>query len=84
MMYRKSEKNENGSVTLFVLIAMIFMCIILINVYIASKNSTQLKQIEKIKAEYSSHESIDDVYNRIYSQFKDYIILQSGPKKNRI
>ena len=61
MMYRKSEKNENGSVTLFVLIAMIFMCIILINVYIASKNSTQLKQIEKIKAEYSSHESIDDI-----------------------
>lgn len=81
MMYRKSEKNENGSVTLFALIAIIFMCIILINVYIASKNSTQLKQIEKIKAEYSSHESIDDVYNRIYSQFKDYIILQSGPKK---
>lgn len=62
-------KNEKGSVTLFVLICMMFFCLILLGIYLASinKNNSQLKELENIKEEYISQESIDEIY---YNQVK--------------
>lgn len=66
MMNKNIYKNEKGSITLFVLVSMIFFCLILLGFYLSSINSnnTQLKEIENIKEQYTSQEDINDIYLR--------------------
>lgn len=59
------RKNEKGSVTLFVLIACIFIVLILvmINIGIMNKNINSEKEIDKIISEYNKNESsINEIY----------------------
>lgn len=59
-------KNEKGSITLFVLVCMMFICLILLGFYLNSVNSNnaQLREIESIKEQYNSQEDINDIYLR--------------------
>ena len=65
------KKGERGSVTLFVLIAMIFFLTVGIGVYMANINTQQSQQqdVKKIQSEYAG---TDDV-NSIYQEQKDKI-----------
>ena len=66
MMNKNIYKNEKGSITLFVLICMMFICLILLGFYLSSINSNnaQLKEIQSIKEQYTSQEDINDIYLR--------------------
>ena len=58
-------KKEKGSITLFVLIACMFMMIILlmVNIGVINKNSSQERELEKIAKEYSQNETdLDEAY----------------------
>lgn len=56
-------RKERGSITLFVLVAMILIIGVLAIIYIKTtqKNSNQLQQIEKIQEEYQS-QNIEQEY----------------------
>ena len=66
MINKNIYKNEKGSITLFVLVCMIFICLILLGFYLSSVNSNnaQLREIESIKEQYNSQEDINDIYLR--------------------
>ena len=64
-------KKENGSVTLFVLIAMLLIVAVLTIIYmqVREKNNNQAHQIEKIQEEYQSgNSSLDSIYNNALSK----------------
>ena len=64
-------KKENGSVTLFVLIAMLLIVGVLAIIYIQvrEKNNNQVQQIEKIQEEYQSeNSSLASIYNNALSE----------------
>lgn len=56
-------RKENGSATLFVLVAMIFITIVLLIIYmnVREKNNNQLQEINKIQEEYQM-ENIEQEY----------------------
>ena len=61
-------KSEKGSITLFVLVAMMLMCFVVIGIYMnaTNENANQMEELEKIKAEYEQeYKSIDEIYNDI-------------------
>lgn len=67
------NKNEVGSITLFVLIVILFFIIVLMEVYagLKTKKNSQSKETDKIQAEYNvSGEDVERVYEeeikRIY------------------
>lgn len=64
----KIIKNEKGSITLFVLIAMLFFLIVVFSVFISSSNKMQAQtsEIDKIQEEYDK--DIDEIYNQVYDQ----------------
>ena len=64
-------KNQNGSITLFVLLSIMFFVIILVGLYINSsyKFQKQKQDIEKIQKSYNT-ENIDDLYNKTYEKQK--------------
>lgn len=66
MINKNLYKNEKGSITLFVLVSMMFFCLILLGFYLSSINSNnaQLKEIQSIKEQYTSQEDINDIYLR--------------------
>ncbi len=57
--------KEKGSITLFVLIAMLLIISVLSIIYIqiSEKNNNQLKQIERIQEEYNAT-NIDQSYQK--------------------
>lgn len=62
----KNNKNENGSITLFVLIAMIFVLIIVCTIYITKQNELleQEKEINEIQESYNiDNNELLDEYN---------------------
>ncbi len=64
-------KKEKGSITLFVLIAILMFIILAINIYINinNKNMAQAEEILKVKNEYyASYEQMDEQYNKITNQ----------------
>ncbi len=72
-------KNDSGSVTLFVLIAMIFFLIVCFFIYTNSNNKkvSQMKELEQLKKNYeSSIDEIDDKYEDIIS---NEIIIEFSP-----
>lgn len=66
-------KNQKGSITLFVLIACMFMIVILliINIAVINKNSNQEKGLEKIAKEYNQNETdLNNAYEKIVDENK--------------
>ena len=65
-MRKRMLKNEKGSITLFVLLAILFFVIIVFGLFISSsnKNVIQSSELDKIKEEYQ--ESINNI-NQIYN-----------------
>ena len=61
----KNIKNQNGSITLFVLIALLFFLILAFSAYVAStsKLQAQEKQYSKIKSNYENSYTDDDIKN---------------------
>lgn len=64
-MQRKILKNEKGSITLFILLAILFFLIVIFTlfVYSSNKNTIQNSEIDKIKREYQ--DSVNNI-NQIY------------------
>lgn len=64
MLYKNKIKSSKGSITLYVLISMIFFLVIVFGIYTNASNKTQKqdKEINKIQKEYQQ-EDIDDLYN---------------------
>jgi len=66
--YTKKSKGEKGSITIFVLLSMLFFVIILSGVYIASlnKQKASLEYVEKIAEIYNVDESeYENIYNNV-------------------
>ena len=61
----KKLKKQNGSITLFVLIALLFFMILAFSAYVASTNSVQVqeKQYSKIKSNYENSYTDEDIKN---------------------
>lgn len=67
-MIRKKLVNQKGSITLFVLLAMIFFIVIILNMTmnVANKKQSQILEYDKIKQEYEKNiNNIDQVYNEV-------------------
>lgn len=64
------KKKEKGSITLFVLISMMFFLSVTAVVYVNSSNKVQKqeKEIEKIKKQYEK-EDVNDVYEETYNNY---------------
>ena len=66
---KKTIKNENGSITVFVVATILFILVLVMIFYfsINNKATTQNKDIDKIKSEYqSSNESeMNQAYERL-------------------
>ena len=70
-MQKKILKSENGSITLFVLLAILFFLIVIFSLFINSsnKNIIQSSEIDKIKEEYQeSIDNIDQIYKDTVSK----------------
>ncbi len=64
-MLKKFLKNEKGSITLFVVAAILFFLIVVFSMFMTSSNKSriQISEIDKIKEEYAkSVENIDQIY----------------------
>lgn len=74
---KRRKKNERGSVTLFVLIAMIFFLTAGIAIYIANVNSgmSQQKDVKKIQSEYDDTGDLDTVYDEQISEMEQKLTL---------
>ena len=73
---QKSKNKEQGSITIFIVISIIFFLIIAIGVYISisNKSSSQNSEISKIKSEYEiSKEQIDEKYEEIIKDYNDQV-----------
>ncbi len=78
----KILRNERGSVTLFVLIAMLFFLMYMVGLYIMSANSesSQIAETARIKEIYEEGtNNIDDVYATLESHSNTYNLPENGP-----
>ena len=69
-MQKKILKNEKGSITLFVILAILFFLIVVFSVFMSSsnKNRIQASELDKIKEEYEKDvNNIDEIYDEIAS-----------------
>lgn len=69
MSFKSNIKEQKGSITLFVLISIMFFVIVLMGLYINSsyKMQKQQREIEQIQKSYNK-ENIDDLYNKAYEK----------------
>lgn len=72
MKFKSSMEGQRGSITLFVLLSIMFFVIVLMGLYINSsyKMQKQQREIEKIQKSYNS-ENINELYEKIYNKFKN-------------
>lgn len=78
---KKIQKEEKGSVTLFVLASCMFflMITLLININIVVKNDNQKKQIAQIIENYKvSAESLQEAYDNLYQETQIHVALKNG------
>ena len=63
-------KEQNGSITLFVLLSIMFFVFLLAGLYVNSSYKIQKQQqdIEKIQKSYNS-DNINDIYNKTYEKY---------------
>lgn len=73
----KNYKDEKGSITLYVVISMMFFLIVVIEIFVSSTNKvqTQQKEIEKIQESYETKD-INALYNDNYS-LSQYVEVKS-------
>lgn len=66
MLYKNKIKSSKGSITLYVLISMMFFLAIIFGIYANTSNKSKMqeKRIEKLQKEYKQ-EDINDLYNKI-------------------
>lgn len=66
----KRIKQEKGSITLYVLISMMFFLMVILGIYVNSSNKIQKqeKEIEKIQKEYEK-EDINDLYEEVEEEW---------------
>ena len=79
-MLKKFFKKENGAITLFVLLAMLFFLIVIFSVFVTSSNKeqSQVSDVDQIKQEYEqSVDNIDQTYNETVSE-NLFSLLQIG------
>ena len=70
-MNKLNIKQEKGSITLFVVIAMMFFLMIVVGIYMQSQNKLQAQysEIDAIKTNYEMLSGIgneDNIYNQLY------------------
>ena len=73
----RKVKNEKGSITLFVLVTILFFLILVISINTRGKvsKSSQIKEIESIQSEYmASNEEMEKIYNSIMKNYKPLLI----------
>lgn len=65
----KKIKKEQGSVTLFVLVSMIFFMFVLVGMYVNTSNKVakQEREVNKIQQSYEQTD-INDIYNKKYEE----------------
>ncbi len=65
----KKLKNENGAITIIVLVSVLFMVSFLISTYVivANKVQTQKEVIQEIRRIYEPERSLDEIYNSYFS-----------------
>ena len=66
-MQKKILKNEKGSITLFVLLAILFFLIMIFSIFISTSNKkqSQTSEVDRIRQEYE--QSVDNI-NQIYNE----------------
>ena len=72
------KNKEQGSITLFTIISIIFFLIISIGVYIniSNKSTIQVSEVSKIKSEYQiSKEQMDEKYEEVIENVSDKVII---------
>lgn len=76
----KIKKNERGSITLFVLVAMLFFITILILSYAGqiNKMNSQRKQVERIQEEYSVEGDMEEAYQEVLEAMSLQSIIKVG------
>ena len=64
-------KDEKGSITLFVVVSMLFLMLMLVSIFVSNSNklNAQEKQIKIIKKQYD--EDMELVYNGLASSYSD-------------
>ena len=80
-MQKKILKSENGAVTLFVLIAILFFLIVIFGMYVrsSSKNQVQISEMEKVQKEYQKDvDNIDQIYDEVKN--KSQITIKEAKK----
>lgn len=70
MKFKSKIKEQKGSITLFVLVSIMFFVIVLVGLYINSSNKIQKQQreIEKVQKSYEK-ENVNDLYNKTYEKY---------------
>lgn len=65
--------SEKGSVTVYVLAAMMLICIVFIVIYlnVSNRNINQAKDVEKIRQEYDNSANIDEEYNKVVNSISN-------------
>jgi len=65
----KKIKKEKGSVTLFVLVSMLFFMFVLVGMYVNTSNKVakQEREVNKIQQSYEQTD-INDIYNKKYEE----------------
>ena len=78
MKFLNNIKGEKGSITLFVVISMLFFLIVIVGLYINSsyKLQKQDKEIEKIQKSYE-YRNINELYNMCEEKFENEIVLDN-------
>lgn len=70
-MLKKFLKNEKGSITLFILLSILFFLIVIFSIFMVSgnKKQAQTSEIDKIKKEYEqSIDNIDQIYDETLTE----------------
>ena len=70
-MQKRILKNEKGSITLFVLLAILFFLMVIFSVFMSSsnKNRIQMSELDRIKQEYDKDvDRIDEIYDEVASK----------------
>ena len=79
------KNKEQGSITLFTIISIIFFLIISIGVYIniSNKSTIQVSEVSKIKSEYQiSKEQMDEEYEQVVNNISDKVIINMIKKSD--
>lgn len=70
MKFKSKIKEQKGSITLFVLISIMFFVVVLVGLYVNSsyKIQKQQKEIEKIQKNYNKV-NINELYEETYNKY---------------